>query len=284
MTIYLRDMSHFDSNESLAGFVGATHKVTEGSSFVDTEFARRMNAYRGAGVKVLGSYHVLHTGNLAAQLDHWLSTLDRLTPWWRTFPHWIMQVDAERWPTDNVSPATVTAFARMLVGSDAPGWKVTYASRGQYGNSLAGIATYLWNAAYHSASYPGDGAADWVAYSGRVPVLWQFTSSPFDKNAYRGTLDELLALIGGTTDMELTDKVTIGTETKTVKDLLVDNWSFAWKGGGPFAGALKAALADVHASAGPTQEQVNAAVAAVMNDASWLAALGSELAKHIKVS
>jgi hypothetical protein len=55
--------------------------------------------------------------------------------------------------------------------------------------------------------------------------------------------------------------------------------------------AINAGLADVKAAVGkvstggaPTQEQVNTAVAAVLNDASWLAAFGSELAKHIKVS
>jgi hypothetical protein len=197
VTVFLRDMSHYDGNESLAGFVGTTHKITEGTSFVDPEFARRLNAYHAAGVKVLGSYHVLHTGSLAGQLDHWLSTLDALTPWWRAFPGFIMQIDAERWATDNVSPDTVKSFARLLVGG-APGYKVTYASRGQYGNGLAGIATDLWNAAYRSATYPGDNAADWAPYSGKTPVLWQYTDTPYDKNAYRGSLNELLALIGGT--------------------------------------------------------------------------------------
>jgi len=206
VTVFLRDMSHFDSNESLAGFAGTTHKVTEGTSYVDAQYARRMNAYHAAGVQILGAYHVLHTGNLGAQLDHWLSTMDALTPWWRSHPHFVLQVDAERWPTDNVSPATVKAFAALLADSGAPGWKVTYASRGQFGNSLDGIPTPLWNAAYHSSTYPGDGAADWAPYSGRTPVLWQYTSTPFDKSAFRGSADELLALISGD-DMANADDV-----------------------------------------------------------------------------
>jgi hypothetical protein len=210
VTIFLRDMSHFDGDESLAGYVGTTHKVTEGTSFVDPEFARRMNTYRSQGVKVLGSYHVLHTTNLAGQLRFWLSTLDALTPWWRTFPHWIMQVDAERWPDDNVSATTVKTFASELVAADVNGWKVTYASNGQYRNELTGIVTDLWNADYTSGStYPGDTwepmhtsstgtwKGGWTAYSGKTPILLQWTSTPFDKNAYRGTLDELLAHIEG---------------------------------------------------------------------------------------
>jgi hypothetical protein len=200
VTVFLRDMSHYDTNTSLSGFVGATHKVTEGTSFVDPEFAARLTSWRNAGVKVLGSYHVLHSSSLSTQMDFWLSTLDRLVPWWRTFPHWVMQIDAERWPTDNVQPATVKSFAVMLVNSNAHGWKVTYASRSQYGDQLAGIPTDLWNANYTGGpGYPGDNwATGWAPYSGRTPVLLQYTDTPFDKNGYRGTEQELLDHIGGT--------------------------------------------------------------------------------------
>jgi len=228
VTVFLRDMSHFDSTESLTGFIGTTHKVTEGTSFVDPTYAGRLNRFHAAGVPVLGAYHVLHTGSLAAQLDHWLSTLDALTPWWRTHPHFILQIDAEKWPNDPVTGplhqlaaplpldeyrrvwgariSTTETFAQMLVDSGAPGFKVTYASRGQFGDSLAGIAVPLWNAAYHSSTYPGDGAVDWAPYSGRTPVLWQYTSTPFDKSAFRGSADELLALISGD-DMANADDV-----------------------------------------------------------------------------
>jgi hypothetical protein len=47
---------------------------------------------------------------------------------------------------------------------------------------------------------------------------------------------------------------------------------------------VKTAVAKVAGGGAPTQEQVTAAVRATMNDASWLAALGSELAKHLHVS
>jgi hypothetical protein len=159
----------------------------------------------------LGSYHVVRTpgssnGTLAQQLAYWVAYQDAQTPWWRTWPNWIMQVDAEVWPYDNVSPATVLQFAAQLAGSGLPGWKVTYASRGQYGDSLRGLATPLWNADYRGGpGYPGDGwvsydntPAGWAPYSGQTPVILQYTSTPYDLNAYRGSLDELLALTAGT--------------------------------------------------------------------------------------
>jgi hypothetical protein len=130
--------------------------------------------------------------------------MDSQTPWWRDYP-WILQIDAERWSYDDVQPSTVLAFADRVATSGLPGWKVTYASRGQYGDSLMGIATPLWNADYRGGTtYPGDGwtvangsPAGWAPYSGQVPVLLQWTSGP-DLNAYRGSLDELLTLTGGT--------------------------------------------------------------------------------------
>lgn len=228
MTTFLRDMSHFDADTSLAGFAGCTHKITEGTGFTDPAYASRMNALRAPG-RVLGSYHVLHTGDLAGQLDYWVAKQDQLTPWWRDWPHWVMQIDAEKWPNDPVSVffgraamgekagplhhlslapeiyaehlqarmSTTVAFAGMLAGAGLPGRPVCYASRGQFGNSLAGIALDLWNAAYHGTTYPGDGAADWSPYSGRTPILWQYTSTPYDKNAFRGSVAELLAYIEG---------------------------------------------------------------------------------------
>lgn len=244
MTTFLCDKSHYDSDGSIpAGFAGGTHKITEGTDYVDPMAGARLNAWHAAGVPAIGSYHVLRTGNLSAQLAHWVGTLDSLVPWWRTFPHWIMQVDAEKWPYDPVTLAsgrtytgplhlastplhhdpleharlyrellarrvsTTMAFAAGLVGSGLPGWKITYASRGQYGDSLTGIATPLWNAAYHGSAYPGDGAADWRTYSAQAPTLWQYTSTPYDKNAFRGTQDQLMALIQGARQVEQTDRV-----------------------------------------------------------------------------
>jgi hypothetical protein len=115
-----------------------------------------------------------------------------------------MQIDAEKWPYDPDAPGNVLAFASLLARSGLPGWKVTYASRGQYAGSLTGIATPLWNASYgaNTGTYPGDSYSGWAAYSGQTPVLLQYGSKPYDRNAFRGSLAELLALTGGDDDMD----------------------------------------------------------------------------------
>jgi hypothetical protein len=201
VTVQGRDASNFDVSISFSGLGFFTHKATEGTSIVHDKYGARLAAARAAGVPVLGAYHVLRTGNLAQQLNFWLGYLDAHTPWWRTHPNFLLQVDAERWPYDDVSASTVLSFGRLLAG--APGYHVTYASRGQYGDSLRGLPTALWNADYRGSSggsYPGDGwvssggqPAGWAAYSGQVPVFLQYTDSPYDKDAYRGSLDQLLA-------------------------------------------------------------------------------------------
>lgn len=219
MSVFGRDESNYDGDSRHDGMTFMTHKATEGTTVVHDRYGPRLNEWRAAGVPVLGAYHVVRTpgsgghGSLAAQLAFWLGYLDAQTPWWRSHPAFILQVDAETWTYDAVSAGNVKAFATLLVGAGVPGWKVTYASRGQYGDRLAGIATPLWNADYRGSvggSYPGDGwttqqgqAAGWAPYSGQRPALLQFASTPHDLDAFPGTQAALVALIQGDTMQEI---------------------------------------------------------------------------------
>lgn len=216
MTLTLRDLSDYDPDPvSFAGLSGVTHKATEGtmphSAAEGTKLAARLNAAKAAGVPVLGSYHVLRTpgnggaGSLPQQLAYWVARLDNQVPWWRSWPHWVWQIDAEKWSYDPDLPPNVLAFAHLLATSGLPGWKVTYASRGQYGDSLTGIPTALWNADYRgNGVYLGDAwvAGDkgqpegWAPYSGQTPALLQWNGGP-DLNAFRGSVDQLLTLTEG---------------------------------------------------------------------------------------
>lgn len=297
MTVFICDKSDFDTNEDLSGFVGATHKVTEGTTVTHQQYGRRLNLWRGQGYKVLGAYHVLRTpgsagnGSLSSQLDFWLSHVDSLTPWWRDQP-FMLQVDAEKWPYDPVSlerplsheearrllepshfadllaarASTTMQFAQLLVANVPHGWKVTYASHGQYGDSLAGIATPLWNANYgpNDGVYPGDSSSRWDRYSDQDPVLLQFCSKPFDKNAFRGTADQLLALITGGTDVNLTDTFkTARGETKTVANFLGDGYDALMNGTGPYAARVVNALAAIQAGQAAESAAVSALAAQI---------------------
>jgi hypothetical protein len=200
------------------GIVGFTHKATEATWVKHVHTGEALARARDAGLEFIGAYHVVRSTSPAAQVDYFLSYLDQVAPWWRSFPGFFLQVDLELWPYDRVTAATGMEFARLLVAAQ-PKRVITYASRGQYGNSLAGIVTPLWNAAYglnpavhYPDAYRGDGSANWAPYSGLAPVLWQYGSQlrigsqpTCDCSAFRGTLDELRALIGGE-DMALTNE------------------------------------------------------------------------------
>lgn len=245
MTVLGADFSNYNTTTPFGGLGFVTHKATEGTSITHDKYGARLAAARDFGVPVLGTYHVVRTpgsagaGSLAQQLAFWVAYLDAHTPWWRTYPNWVMQVDAEKWPYDGVSATVVRQFAALLVQSGLPGYKVTYASRGQYGDSLSGIATDLWNADYRGGpAYPGDGwvrasngtPAGWAAFSGKVPAFLQYYSTPYDMDAFRGSLAELLALTRNNTAPLSKEETPLMFMAKTKTDDAVRlSDGFKWK-------------------------------------------------------
>jgi len=229
VTLYFWDASDFDwgrgpmnLNAAKAdGITGFSHKATEGTSVKHTHTGEALSRALNAGMEFIGAYHVVRSVNVSAQVDYFLSYLDQVASWWRTYPGFFLQVDLELWPYDQVSAATGMAFASALVAAQ-PKRVITYASRGQYGNSLTGIVTPLWNAAYgndpavhYPDAYPGDGSSNWAPYSGWTPVFWQYGSqlrigsqSTCDCSAFRGTVEDLRTLIGGSVmPIELTTPI-----------------------------------------------------------------------------
>jgi GH25 family lysozyme M1 (1,4-beta-N-acetylmuramidase) len=244
MTVYGWDCSDFDWSRggmsltaaAADGIVMVTHKATEGTNVKHVHLADALNRGRAAGIPILGAYHVVRSSpSVAAQVSYYFSYLDQQVPWWRNWPGFVLQVDLEKWPYDPVTvpeaphryltearPAmagperlyaagTGASFAAELrARKPASASVIVYASKGQYGDSLAGIGSPLWNANYPSTRsapyrglYPGDKGAGWATYSGQMPVLWQYASTATigsqpgcDINAFRGTLADLQALLG----------------------------------------------------------------------------------------
>lgn len=219
MTTFGIDCSDFDWSRgpmdvaamARDGIQFLTHKATEGTGLRHIHYGAALTRAHDAGIPVLGAYHVVRSlGALSSQVQAFTDYLDEATPWWRTHPNFFLQVDLERWPYDDVAASTGTAFADLLATTTGK-TVVIYASKGQYGNSLGGSRP-LWNAAYPGgsghyrelyAAAGGDAGRGWLPYSGRWPAFWQYSSSATigsqpscDANAFRGTLDQLLALTG----------------------------------------------------------------------------------------
>jgi GH25 family lysozyme M1 (1,4-beta-N-acetylmuramidase) len=230
MTVFGWDASHYDWDRGsmdlaaakAGGITFATHKIGEGWGYTDTRFDDFYAKAQRAGIPLLGAYYVLRPGDEVAQADRFLVLLDAKAPGWRDEP-FILQADCESWGTSpEPSPAEVKAFCARLAAR-APGFRpVVYAPKWVYGDRLAGLGYPLWASSYgtnpagdYRALYPGDTSGRWAAYSGQVPTILQYGSQAriagqgsCDANAYRGTIDELKALVApGRDDMNKTEMI-----------------------------------------------------------------------------
>lgn len=330
MTLFGCDLSDYDRQRGPVdvaamardGISFLSHKATEGTSITHKYYAQTLNDARAAGISLLGAYMVVRTpgnggaGSIGAQVSYLLSYLDGQTPWWRSEPGFFIQVDLERWSYDSVAPA-YGAQAAQLLRTQTGHWVVEYASKGQYADSLASPAP-LWNANYPTwsstlgrcpaapyrqayANSGGDSGPGWATYSGQTPVFWQFSDNATiggqpgcDADAFRGSLDELHALITGGTDMRTTDYGVAGIDKYTTDDLvaaLILNYDPEGAQGRPginglqqTLAAIKDAVGKVQAGAAPTQDQVNTAVLAAMKDPTVQAGIGAAIAQHLHVS
>jgi hypothetical protein len=152
------------------------------------------------------------------QVDYLINYTSAQAPWWRDFPGWFWQADCENWGSDFPSPATCKAFCDLLAARTGR-QVICYASHGQYGDTLRGLGHPLWNANYPSTAagdfrslYPGDNGPGWAPYSGQTPVIWQYTDNATigrqpgcDANAFRGTLDQLRAVLAPSSSIPSTE-------------------------------------------------------------------------------
>lgn len=213
-TTYLWDDSHYGAPPtSRDGIDGYTHKLTDGLRYYeDPEFKAALTAARTLGYPILGAYHVLHGGkSVTGQADWMIQRLDGLTPWWRSHPYFVLQIDAE--PFDYLvrpSVAECNAFGAALAArSGLPASSILgYLAAWSYGAQVKNLTFPFWHANYGSnpalpyrQAYPGNDSPRWVGggrradllqYGSRTIIAGQATS---DASAYAGTLDQLKAFL-----------------------------------------------------------------------------------------
>jgi hypothetical protein len=228
MTIFGWDQSHFDApsigTAVSEGISFVTHKA--GGDATDAELPAWWAGVRGLDpAKVLlGAYWVLYPGSPTARADAFLARLDAACPGWRDRP-FLLQADCEKWngnPGTVPSRAEIKAFCDRLVARCPKLRPVVYAPKWVYGEGLAGLPYPLWASSYVTGSggfkslYPGDSNSRWGAYSGQTPAILQYSSSATiggqttcDANAYRGTFDDLMALVapGWSDNMPTADEI-----------------------------------------------------------------------------
>lgn len=224
MTIFGWDMSHFDNPDIgtavAQGIKFITHKA--GGDATDVELPAWWAGVKGLDPSkvLLGAYWVLYPGNPLGRANLFINRLDAACPGWRDRP-FLLQVDCEKWngdPGTVPGKADISTFCGQLVKIMPKLRPIVYAPKWVYGDGLTGLGYPLWASSYVTGSggfkslYPGDSSSRWNSYSGQTPAILQYTSSAFidgqttcDANAYRGTFDQLMALVapGWSADMAL---------------------------------------------------------------------------------
>jgi len=220
MTVFGWDTSsHDDTPASLDGLSFFTCKITDGDHYYENPTAAaKLNAMKGFGCEILGTYHVLW-GNrsIGNQAAWYIQMMDARIPWWRDFPYFICQSDNEPFYSGQTVPsiAQINEFHHRV--ADLSGGKIPlprsfgYSPKWVYGAALSGQEVGWWQSDYGSnpsghypSVYPGDQSSRWspsvsksvffLQYGSNTTIAGQTTS---DANAFRGSLDDLKTALGG---------------------------------------------------------------------------------------
>lgn len=194
MTLHYPDVSGFQAGISFAGTPVAMVKATEGTTYVNPDYAAAEG--RALAAKAfLCAYHFLHAGSAAAQADHAHAVAGSVP----------LMLDMEEEGTSQPGVADAVAFIdrfRALGGRCfllyLPHWYWQRIGSPSL-QPLIDRGMLLVSSEYTAYSDAGPG---WSAYGGMTPAIWQWTDSatfngvrPVDMNAFRGTFAEFIEIV-----------------------------------------------------------------------------------------
>lgn len=202
MTIKYHDVSHHNGDYHPTGPTAA--KATEGTTFTDSQFTTTRSRTR-AGKWPFIAYHWLHHTNIAGQVSHVIAVIGHGQP---------LMLDVEHGTDPNPDDPTLADVYAFADQYNAKGGLVTLAYipkwywSGHWGSpsmtglnsrAIALISSQFDTRGYTDAdTFPGShDPTGWVPYGGVNPAIWQYTDSPIDTNAYKGTQAALADLWNG---------------------------------------------------------------------------------------
>lgn len=197
MTVFFPDLSSYEPGLVIApGTPAVVAKATEGVYYRDAFYQHFKDEAARVGA-VFSGYHFLVAGNGAAQADYCHAMVGAGVP---------VMLDVEPTSTSRPTVADCAAFVdrcRQLGvrvwGNYFPRWYWE-----QVGGDLGSLGVVLVASGYPGTPY-SDSDPNWRPYGNGLVGVWQYTDKqPYggrlvDFNAFRGTRDELAALILGTT-------------------------------------------------------------------------------------
>lgn len=183
-------------------------KATEGTYYRDSEYAWFKQQAANRSLPFSG-YHFLNGNEDPAAQAAYYHDFAGAVP---------CMVDVEPEDSANSRPTVdqTVAFIEALHGLGGHVWGVYFPQwyLNEVGGDLSRVTAL--GAVIVSSSYTGysDTGPGWQPYGGATPAVWQYTSVPLDKNAFKGTGAQLAALFNGSSgsstgaDVNLTDVVT----------------------------------------------------------------------------
>lgn len=203
MTVFYPDLSNYQAGYQIpTGTPAVVAKATEGIYYTDSSYEDFKAQAAKLGIPFSG-YHFLKSESSPEAQAQFYHNFAGNVP---------CMIDCE---TEGGSRPGVDWCVRFINALHALGgrvWSVYYPHwyLGLTGGSLADLGVPVVASEYRSYddnNWPAD-------YGGVTPAIWQYTSTPIDMNAFKGTPAQLAALINGTStsgntgEMNLTDTVT----------------------------------------------------------------------------
>jgi hypothetical protein len=309
VTAFLIDLASYQHGINLAavkaaGFTRVNIKLTEGASYVDPYIGEFVDGARANGLDICTFHWLNGRSSGASQAAAALAQMDRFGLRDGT----AHQCDCE----DTTSPATWAiwrdyinamqqALGRPVINYTGDWWWPAHMGS----NNGAAVTPYLWAAPNHGydTTYPGDSSSDWHAgYGGwgdYAALQYAVSSIPgaggtdpnLSKTAFRdphvwtALTGVDAATSGGTVTPEEIQAIATAVGAEVQVQIGLWRLDAVQRGaetvqGGPMKGepmwlvqAVKDLQAKVAKMSAPTQDQIDAAVAKVLNDPAWMAAL-----------
>jgi hypothetical protein len=229
VTIFGPDISSYQHGVNVAALADpfVIMKCTEGTYYADPDYGVWLAQARRAG-KLAIAYHFVKAESSAQAQAAWLAShiQDFSVPV-------MLDVETEGGSAPSLGEVLGVADAMFSHGLKVrlaylPRWywqrigSPDLTPLAQRGIGLVSSAYPRTGPVNPSGGYAADGGdhgSGWAPYGGLTPVLWQYTDAgveqqQLDFNAFRGTIDQLATLLGGSAhdvggDVNLTDTVTI---------------------------------------------------------------------------
>lgn len=230
MAIFGPDISSFQHGVDVSALSDpfVMLKCTEGTYYTDADYPRWLEQAK-ASKKLVVAYHFVRADEMPGAQALWMKQhiIDMNVP---------VMLDIETEGSSKPSAAFVVQVADAMdqVGlrvrlAYLPKWyweQIGRPSLQPLGNRGIGLVASAYPAGSGQApaagylASGGDRGLGWGSYGGLSPVMWQFTDSGLEQqrldfNAFRGTITELAALLGGSATNTTTVGGVMGSYTMT---------------------------------------------------------------------